>query len=92
MSEFRAGFGAYRALDPEGSTRVATGTPEERAMLGPSVHTLDTDFAELCAQEGIPLNEERLHGTGEYASVRLPKVRLLLLLILVVVTSLLHAA
>ena len=63
-------------------------------MLGPSVHTLDTDFAELCAQEGIPLNEERLHGTGEYASVRLPKVRLLLLLllILVVVTSLLHAA
>ena len=61
-------------------------------MLGPSVHTLDTDFAELCAQEGIPLDEERLHGTGEYASVRLPKVRLLLLLILVVVTSLLHAA
>ena len=43
-------------------------------MLGPSVHTLDTHFAELCAQEGVPLNEERLHGTGEYASVRLPKV------------------
>jgi hypothetical protein len=43
-------------------------------MLGPSVWTLGHEFAELCAEEGCPFNEERLHGTGEYATVRLPTV------------------
>ena len=43
-------------------------------MMGPSVWTLMHTLADLCAELGFPFHEKRRHGTGEYASVRRPKV------------------
>ena len=44
-----------------------------REMLGPTVFNLGHEFSTLCAEQGCPMDEELLHGTGEYASVRRPK-------------------
>ena len=44
-----------------------------REMLGPTVFNLGHEFSTLCTEQGCPMDEELLHGTGEYASVRRPK-------------------
>ena len=44
-----------------------------REMLGPTVFKLGHEFSTLCTAQGCPMDEELLHGTGEYASVRRPK-------------------
>ena len=44
-----------------------------REMLGPTVFNLGHELKTLCAEQGCPMDEELLHGTGEYASVRRPK-------------------
>ena len=62
--------GATPGADPEAASAVS----EERAMMGPSVWALGHCFAELCAEQGCPLYETRLHGTGEYAGNRRPTV------------------
>ena len=46
----------------------------DRSMLGPSVMTLRHQFADLCAELGVPLYEARTHGVGSYASHRRPMV------------------
>ena len=49
-------------------------TADDRQMLGPSVWALKHCLAELCAEQGCPLDEARLYGTGEHAGHRRPKV------------------
>ena len=46
----------------------------DRGMLAPSVYTLGHSFKDLCASHGCPLDQERMHGEGDFAGRRLPKV------------------
>ena len=63
LAEFSRGFDLYSGV-----------LAAERQMLGASVDCLLGRFAQLCAERGCPIHEARVHGTGEYASERLPLV------------------